>query len=371
MKNHQISSNQTQSRIHWIDCIEVIAIYFVVFYHCTIYSYDILSTDSTVTTYFSYYSRTFLSAGVPLFFFINGYLLFMKPLSLKKHMLKTIKLILLSLFWGLASLFILMFIKNDFLSLKDFLSYFWRLQLGWINHLWYIGALVCIYIFFPLLKQIYENNPKIFLYFTIVSAFFTFGNVLINEIATFVLSCLLKKDIVLQDFNFFNMFNPFRGIYGYSITYFCLGGIIHKYSSKIMQVSSRTKNLLSLMMLLMGSCGLFGIGILYSRTSGVVWDVVWNGYDTIFTLCNVIGIFLLCLNYKSENPIIVSISKNTLGIYFIHIFFIHITMPYILETDSLCNIGFNLIYSIVILFFTYILILLLKKFPFIKKFITL
>ena len=92
--------------------------------------------------------RTFLSAGVPIFFFCNGYLLLNRRFCLKKHEFKIVKIIALTGIWGMINIFLIMVIEKEHLSIAEFMDYLWTWHYGWINYLWNMGALVCIYIFF-------------------------------------------------------------------------------------------------------------------------------------------------------------------------------------------------------------------------------
>lgn len=174
---------KTNKRFVHIDFMETIAIFFVILYHCASFSCDFLS-ESTITNYLIYFSQTILSTCVPLFFFANGYLLFSKEFNLRKHLFKMVKLILLTLLWASVTLCILQLVRNEYFTVTEFIKALWNWKQGWINNLWYMGALICIYIFFPLLKIAYDKNIHVFFYFTIVCALFTIGNTSINHFAT-------------------------------------------------------------------------------------------------------------------------------------------------------------------------------------------
>lgn len=145
-----------------------------------------MALDSSKSTYILYYSRTILSTCVPLFFFVNGYLLFGKNLKLRNHVCKIIKFSILAIFWGIITLFILSVFHVETLTVHEFINDLLNWKQGYINHLWFLGALVCIYIFFPLLKIAYDYNKKIFFYFILVCGIFTFGNSLINYIKSII-----------------------------------------------------------------------------------------------------------------------------------------------------------------------------------------
>ena len=361
MRSNEIKTQ----RIKWIDFMEVIAIYFVIFYHGMIYSIDILAPNTTTTSYFLYYLQTILSTCVPLFFFINGYLLFSKPFDLKKHVFKTIKLVVLAEIWGAITLLILTLINKNSVSINEFLHGLTTWKQGYINHLWFIGALVCIYIIFPLLKVTYDNHKKSFIYFVFVCGLMTFGNIFLNHLQTVINVFLLNKNVTQYGVNYFNIFNPFRGIYGYTFVYFCLGGIVHIYYNHIANIPQTKKNIISILGIIINCLCIFSLGIIYSKVSGTMWDVVWNGYGSIFTLFNVI--FLLSLNYQSDYSIISLISVNTLGIYFLHLFVIKITRPFLLECRITTNIFVNLVYTSFVLIVSLIVVLLIRKVPIINK----
>lgn len=320
----------SSSRWHYLDLMKCIGILFVLIYHATTYSYSWMH-DGDTTLLIRYFLRTILSTCVPLFFFVNGYLLLNKPLNLKAHITKTLKMVLITLIWAMLTLVILMPIENAFLSWEQFLQYAKSLDRDWLNYLWYMGALTCIYIFFPLLKATFDHNKKAFIYFTIICALLTFGNSLIADL----LSVLLHKGLGRP--NLFNMFNPFKGIYGYAFVYFCIGGLTHTIKEKL----TNRGTFVPLLTITLSCCGLFIMGISLSTYQQSVWDVVWYGYDSVFTLINVMMIFILCLSYKGQYRWIRSISTNTLGIYFVHKLLIHITSRYIyIENPYIFNVYF-------------------------------
>lgn len=356
---------QSQARLPYIDLMESLAIYFVLIYHSTLYPYDFLSGSKLY--YLAYLFRTILPAGVPLFFFVNGYLLFRKPLDLKKHIRKTVRLTVLSLVWAVISLLVLQGITQEYLPVKEFFNALWTWKPGWINHLWYMGALVVIYVFFPLLKQVFDTNRKIFVYFTMACAVFTFGNTLLNEGATIVLNGLLGRSTVLETFNFFNIFNPFREIRGYAFVYFCIGGLASVWQETLLQIPAKKRNIMAVVVLLISCLGLWGVGIFYSHASGAVWDLVWNGYDTVFTFACVICIYVLCLNWKRDVGFVRALSGNTLGIYFMHRFFIQLTRTPIKQIPVFCNIPMNLVYTFCILCICLGVSLLLRKIPVVSR----
>ncbi len=75
MRVAEFDRQTDKKRLFFIDILESIAIFFVLSYHGTNYSFEFLQDRGNVLFYFRYYLRTILSCCVPLFFFANGYLL--------------------------------------------------------------------------------------------------------------------------------------------------------------------------------------------------------------------------------------------------------------------------------------------------------
>lgn len=347
-----------------IDLMECLGILFVILYHSTTYNFNFMET-SNVLLYLRYYFRTILSTCVPLFFFANGYLLLNQELNLKKHIKKCLRIIILTFVWGMIGLIAIMLIEGKIFSVRELIRNLWNWQpIGWINHLWYMGALICIYIFLPLIKHVYDTKRSYFYFFLIMVAIYTFGNKLITYSSSIIIDLFNIKNIVTKE-NVFNMFNPFRGVYGYAFVYFCIGGIMYNFKEKIIHI--KRKNVSAILAIILNCLLLFGLGLYFSKATNSKWDVVWNGYDTIFTFINVIGIYVISLSYTQNNPLIKNISCNTLGIFFIHNIFIHMTKKYIMEIPIFCTLIGNIIYAFGLILICLFMAKMIQKVPFINR----
>ena len=366
MQDNSQDMKTKSSRYYYIDLLESIAIFMVIAFHATNYEFDFVNDSSNVIFYIRYFYRTILSCCVPLFFFANGYLLLNREFNLKKHILKILRLIIITVIWGMIELFLFMYIKNEPLSFNDFMVGLWTFKRGWISHLWYIPALVVIYLLFPLIKNVYDNRRDIFYYFIIISAILTFGNVFLNIIIS-ISSHLITGNEVIYSQNWFNEFNVFRDIYGYSFVYFCVGGIAGDIINKFKFLE---KTICNIVVIILSMLGLFLLGIVLSKVQNKVWDVVWYGYDSVFTFINVICIFSLCKKYNGKDclfrKIITFISVNTLGIYLIHALYFRAFAPRIADISIISNIPGNLCYSILILFLSLGTVLIIKNIPLLK-----
>ena len=236
-----------------------------------------------------------------------------------------------------------------------------------LNILWFMGALVCIYILFPAIKSLFDSNRKAFVAFVVVCSVLTFGVVLGQE-ASDIFTSLLNHRISLVNHDLIKMFNPFKGMHGYTIVYFCVGGLIFTLEDKLLSIKPYKRNLFSAIGLLVSCSILFCLGLFYSKFTDTSWDVVWYGYDTIFTFFNVLFIYVLCLNYKKGTSIVCLVSNNTLGIYFIHQLFIPFITPWIKSLTFMRNVPMNVLYSTVILCISLVLSILINKVSRLKLF---
>jgi len=349
---------------HSLNLLKAIAIFFVVFYHNFFAATDLLSSAS-VWNYLHYFIKTILSICVPIFFFVNGALLFHKKLDIKRHIKKILRIMILTLAWAIITCLLLMLIKQETLSIKDILKKIWTWEIGWTNHLWFLAAIAVIYIFFPLMKSAYDNNKKSFYFFFFAICIFTFGNVFLSMCAN-VFQSIIKKQYFQGNFNFFNHFNAVRGIYGYALGYFMLGGICFANKEKVTAKRFKLVSLIIPFSMLL----LMAYGIMMSRTEDKMFDVVWNGYDSIFTAINVLAVFILSLSYKGGGRIgkaIAAIGNNSLGIYLVHIPLGAFFSPFYKQFFLSQNLIVNALYASVLLLLSLGICLGLKRVPIVKQ----
>ena len=355
-----------KKRIDSIDLLKGIAIYMVIVYHFNEIPINFLE-ENGFKVYFNLFLESILSIGVPTFFFVNGFLqLNKKEIDVKQHFNKVLKLIILTVIWSGLTLLSLCFIRQESLSSLQFLKNLWFLKTNWNNHLWFLGTLVVIYIFFPLIHSVYQTNKKTYYFFLAFVLLFTFGNTLIEN-ALVTLSFLFNKFTNVDfELNYWGPFNPFRGIHAYSIGYFMLGGLSIKYVSEI----KKQRKIIPIVVILLSMVFLWLYTIITSLRRGVLWDHVWNGYDMIFTLINVIALFVITLNYQSKGipgKFIRILGKNSLGIYFLHVIIGSFLIPFFAQLKCAQTLWSNLIFAFVVLLCSLITTLGLKKVPVLKR----
>lgn len=359
--------NNSEKRYDFIDLLKAIAIFFVVIFHFNFLQVDFLSGNDKVS-YFNYFIKSIFSSCVPLFFFVNGALLLNKPtLDIKSHTYKMVNIILLTIIWGIITLMALSIIRDEKLSFSEIIKGVYYLKYGWINHIWFLEALISIYIFFPLIFSAFKNNISYFYFFFACVMLLTFGNTFISNAAT-AISFLTQEmlDIQLTQ-NHFKEFNPFRGMHGYSIGYFLLGGLLFYHKDFI---DTKKYRVFSIVAIPLSMFLLFIYGVIASKRQNSIWDIVYFGYDTIFVLVLVVAIFVLSLRYQHKGIIgkgIHLIGENSLGIYFLHIIIGDFLKSIYAEIEFNETIMVNVIFALIILLTSLFSVLLFKKIPIIKR----
>ena len=356
---------ETKKRYDFIDLLKGIAICIVVISHFNNMPINFLD-NSSFSTYFNYFLQTIFCFSVPIFFFANGFLLLNKrSIDVKSHALKVLRIIALSILWGAITMIALSLIKGETLTLNEFIKGSYFLKQGWNNHLWFLGALTCIYIFFPLIYTAFKNNKQVFNFFLICVMIFTFGDVLLEYLLNTTSFLLNKFNNLDFRIDFGGMYDPFQGIYGYSIGVFMLGGLAFNYKESL---NKKKYKYISIGGFLLSMFLLFLYGVICSYRQQSIWNI-WYGLDSVFALLCVIFLFIITLNYTSRGKIgaiISTLGNNSLGIYFTHIIFGHLTKPIFVQMDISTALWANIIYASVVLLLSLFATLLMKKIPVVK-----
>jgi surface polysaccharide O-acyltransferase-like enzyme len=194
----------------------------------------------------------------------------------------------------------------------------------------------------------------------------TFGNSFLVALAT-VGSFLIQKFLNTNlNLNYFGGFNAFGGIYGYSIGYFMLGGILFSMKETI---STKKKRILSMIALPLSMVLLFGYGVILSIRYSETWDIGFEAFDSVFALAMVVSLYILTITYKNSGfagKVIRHISKNTLGIYLLHRIIGEVLKPFFIEFKYSETFVGGMVFAAIILFICLVLIFGLKKIPYLN-----
>lgn len=364
-----------EKRHYGLDLLKTIGIFLVLFYHNWFVGFQV-SDLSTITLQdiLLYFFRSVMGTCVPIFFFVNGYLVFSKNncqpfFELRPHVMKIGKMVALVVVWSLLSLAILIPLNHLSYGPTEIIQGILTANIPSINAIWFLQALVVLYLFFPLLKLAYDRQYHIFIFFLAVVFICTFGNVLLNQ-AEVVLRFALNKPFPprVGSTNFFGSFNPVRGIYGFSLVYFMLGALCQKYSGKII---NRYTRLVAPAAILLSMVALTAYGVIRSVQMQKNFDIVWFGYDTIPVLVCVVAGYILTSSYHAGSfgaKFVKTVGSNTLGIYFLHVPLDDLLRK--LLTDvlhvSINSLWLNLIFVCVLLLACLGICLLGKKCPIVK-----
>lgn len=338
-------------RIPYIDLIKVIAIFMVITLHNGTWYTDFITTGS-LQNVIQYCARLFCE-GVPVFMLINGFLMFDKKFDAKKHARRTLNVVLILIIWSIILDVSLTLIRNEPLSVLGILTSVLETNISNTHTgiLWFLQKLVVVYIVFPVLKYLYDTQPKLFNYLLLVLIISTYSINLISLIAG-----IFENSILNSVYFFFNQYSlPFAtNIY---VIYFMLGGYIYKNAD----VMSKKKYFVLGIACVFIACA---IGIFASFYKGTTYSNSFN-YSQIFLMFTVIGMFFVCsripLNNSFVNKILASIGDNTMGIYLLHIIIISLIYKYnILPTDSLVS---RLIMAFAVLLISWCIAVLIRKIP--------
>ncbi|MDY4077577.1 MAG: acyltransferase [Clostridium sp.] len=344
-------------KYEFLDLLKFISIIFVIVYHSRQLTCDLTSLNDI----FVYFSMSIFSTSVPLFFFINGALLLNKDLNIKKHIKKILKISILTLIWSILTLLILELVKGG-LSQKEFIHSIFKFKIRWNNHLWFMVSLLYIYIFFPIIKYIYDKFPKVTYGLFLLLFIFVFGKVFYVQI--------------INVYNYFNdkntiIYNVDKKLFPF--VYFILGGILFKYRNILSNKFSKKSNLFLYLFILMNMIISTCYEVMISISKNTYIDICWDGLVTLTTFSSCICLFILSLKYKGTNKFsktITFIGRNTIGLYFIHWIYIRIAEVIFRNINFVGNELINLLLSPIIIIISVLTVKIMKKIPILNNLIS-
>lgn len=310
-----MAQTETQTRICGLDLIKDLGLILVIYYHITWqYPPDIV-TSTHLRDFLHVFLQTFLCCCVPLFFMSSGALALSRPISLKKNSLRCAHLFLVTVFWVVLCLGVVLLLQGQRVSPKEFLRIALELRVGYIQHLWYLPNFLFLTLMVPVLYALKTGNRQIYTYFIWMIAIFTMGTSLLND-GEYVLRWILGKYGYAGYRTSFWYVDFFRYHYWYIFVYFALGDYMMEHGA-----SFRKSRLLLLLIILLSMGGLTITTVAISRVQGYVYNFVFNNYGSVFTV-TLSGAVSLLLQDLKPAPILrklsASLAKCSLGIYIIH-----------------------------------------------------
>lgn len=356
------------NRFYFIDFMETVAIFSVIFYHVFSTSVDVRAYEHIG----NYYIKSCLSISIPLFFLAHGGLLFNKEFQLKRHIIRMCHIVFLVCVWDVINVTVKMFVYQEPLTFSGYIHKLWLFESSWSNQLWYLMALFVLYTFFPLMKYAFNYEKKALFFFTAIIFAVVFGNSCMNMFLR--IGCALTgHSIPIEETDFFNQFNPVRGLYSFTFAYFILGGILFQridfFKEKVKSVYAVISYLISILFLTL-------YGLMISVSAQSVWDTVSSGFSTVFVLVASLCIYrlsLLCADSSESfvRKVIQKISQNSLGIYLFQSLLADVCYTYYLKLSVSENLAGDFIFAILLLAVCYLLTSLCRKIPYLRLICTL
>ncbi len=332
----------------WLDILRIISCFAVILLHCSCDAFSINQgiIGFTIGNFYNSISRF----CVPIFLMITGALLLNpdKEIDIKKFTInKTLKIIIDLICWCIIYyIFKTIILNGGTITFEGLINSITNLQF----HLWYMKALIFIYLFLPIVKLITNNHEKLIKYYII--AFLIFG-VLLKS-----LMLLPLPSYIIDLLGFFREDNSF-----WYMGYVVLG--YYLFSTNI----TKNKRLIIYVLGIISLISCFGLNELtYIKFHKMIY---LNDYFSITTLFYSISIFVF-IKYKFKDKSYNEINLRFIGDKTYGIYLIHIMIMNLYELLGFSTFSFNFIISIPIMgmsifIASYIIIIIMKKIPIIRK----
>lgn len=287
----------------YLNILKNISTFGVIFYHCFAYlNYgNFANMQSYIVLFFAQLARL----AVPIFLFVNGCLLLNKKYTVSKIFGKILKYAILFFICININYFVCVLSGEiSFGATTYFASY--TLNNGVANYLWFLIALIVIYFLYFPLKRLFDNNKKGFLIITI---------------AVIVVLCSVNMTyFVINIFSHGNVGTLVATLnsilcnqYFAAIVYFMLGGLCFYYKDKIVDcIKHYVFDIVGFL-----SIVFYFVLCIFVRD---YFDIVWNGYISIFSVISVVCIFFAFAAREKDKDFCVTnaVSKQALFVYLAH-----------------------------------------------------
>ena len=293
----------------------------IVFYHLGGIDYGTIEPGEFFTPNLNKFFSAFCSAGVPLFFMVNGALVNQKKTHWKQMLSKACHLLFLLVFWKFVLQYI---ISIQLLKIREDMV-----------HFWFLGTLSIVYIVSIAIEKLNRLRNFVLIFLFLFPFLYNF-----------------LWDVYLFVFPSFDSFKfTHTGFYTlYTILYYYLGDYLREH-----QIS----HYYSLGLIIVG---LFLVNfevVAMSNHFRAIYDGVNSSFPTFGAMAMSIGIFLFFKGKISRNGIIkkliLFVGRNTMGIYLYHVLLIIMLRRFIPELLLVSNpLATLLISSIIILITAFI-----------------
>ncbi|MDR0890439.1 MAG: acyltransferase [Oscillospiraceae bacterium] len=271
------------SRILSLELLKVLSAFLVVFYHLAYYKLDYgFAFGAVYSPNANRILMCFAACSVPIFFLVNGYLMFHRKRSWQSVYAKAAKILVLMLVWH------------------------W---LGFPS--WFFRTLVILYLLFPLFQYCLEKKPALYLLGCIAVFLMPF-------VYNFALLFLKRAGVEsLGPLSIANL-NPTGAFTMYGALYFLLGPLLAKWKNVPVWAC--------IVSILAGWALVVFEGVSYTNLNGSMYDAVNSAFPTIGALLLATGLFLLLSkgSYTRASRPLMFLGGSVMPVYLMHMVFINL-----------------------------------------------
>ncbi len=297
MIQHSTTENQKKTTISYLDLLRFLAIASVILLHVISGVSDTIPEQMTAAQMTVYQTiKSFCTIGVPLFFMISG-TLFLAPekqISLKNLFQKYLRRIVLALvlFGTFYALLELIMVNKTFSVSYLGQSFFNMLSGNSWGHMWYLYALIGLYLFLPLFKAFCAQADKQ-----------TYRYLLI---LLFVIGSILPFFETVLNFKLGLIF-PTVGIY---LFYYLCGYYLHTYTARNNAVRKTALITLIVSVLIIFCGNILKLNLDFS-------------YDSPFVVLMSLSIFYLASCSQKDWRFCSQLRDYYFGMYLVHTVFLN------------------------------------------------
>ncbi|MEF9919556.1 MAG: acyltransferase family protein [Erysipelotrichaceae bacterium] len=290
-----------------IDLIKIIASFAVICLHLI----DIPSNNIDRWVYY------LSGCAIPLLLMVNGYLLLNKEkITFKRQTIKSLRMLGIVFLWCFIFSILNFTMKGSWVNPIEVFT-LGLMQKGNMWQFWFIGTLVLLHFFLPILHKLFIQ-PKTALLITILCFVICFGTDIVNVLFVAIDKPLVQS-YVPQTFRLWNHF-----------AYFFLGGFLGKPEIKEI-IKSEVKVwkhvlILIVMTIIVVNYETFMGASYYGTTYAEFF------YDNAFVMIWVVVLFTLLYRIQIKNngisKFVSYISVNTFGVYVMHVYLMNLMQTF-------------------------------------------
>ena len=337
-------------REYQLDLLRNICCLLVIVMHST--SYIFLTAPNNSLGWYSAMVMDYMGLiAVPIFYMLSGYfILNKKTLSYSYITIKTIHIFTSFIMWS----FFYLIWKNKLYSFEfnwslDFFKQILSELFVGQPHFWFLFYLIGLYILSPILKKVIEDDYLTKYYFIVM---FTIYFVL-KPLSTYIWPLTYM-------FNFIEG-SGFTRLFGFSI-YFIIGGVLNKISIK----NLRSFYFLGLLCFIMSPL----LNVIYAAITHTKSDFLCDYLQPLVFIAS-IGVFVFVKNFSLKNKMIIKINtllaKQSMGVYFLHVFIYYKIVQYGLYYFHIPGIVTIILSTILNYLFSNLIVFIISKIPFFRK----